>query len=53
MELFSLLTAAIAGARAATADCSEVTAAPAVTVVTPRGLVRVVVTAARAAEAAH
>jgi hypothetical protein len=53
MELFSLLTAAIAGARAATADCSGVTAATAVTVVTPRGLVRVVATAARVAEAAH
>ena len=47
------LTAAIAVALAATADCSGVTAATVAQVVTPRGLVPVVATAVWAAEAAH
>jgi hypothetical protein len=55
MELLAprVQTAVIAGARAATADCSGVTAAMAAWVVMPCCLVRVVATAAWAAKAAR
>jgi hypothetical protein len=55
MELLAprVQTAVIAGALAATADCSGVTAASAARVVMPKGLVRVVATAAWAAKAAR